>query len=132
MVFGVKNLKVQHVTNQRMSFRLPVNTEAAMFREDDEHLSRPEECILVDISTGGACVTCACRYPEGKAVRLRMEMVRGEGYMSFVGQVVRAQEREEGGYEYGILFAQLRRSQINSLLKDIAEYQKETERLLLD
>lgn len=128
----VNQLQYIPYQNSRGSQRQPVKVNAQLYAVEDTRLDRPQPCQLVNISTGGACVTCACRYPEGKAVRLRMEMVRGEGYMSFVGQVVRAQEREEGGYEYGILFAQLRRSQINSLLKDIAEYQKETEKLLLD
>ncbi len=122
MVFGVKNLKVQHVTNQRMSFRLPVNTEAAMFREDDEHLSRPEECILVDISTGGACVETDYIHSEEEVIQLRFKL---EDYpvMVFLGQIVRGAEYTSGRYRYGVLFAQPKPEELTTLTRTLYNIQ---------
>lgn len=122
MVFRLRDLKEQHVVNQRMSFRLPVNTEAAMFREDDEHLSRPEECILVDISTGGACVETDYIHSEEEVIQLRFKL---EDYpvMVFLGQIVRGAEYSAGRYRYGVLFAQPKPEELTTLTRTLYNIQ---------
>ena len=122
MVFRLRDLKVQHVINQRMSFRLPVNTHAAMFREDDEHLTRPEECVLVDISTGGACVETEYIHSEEEVIQLRFKL---EDYpvMVFLGQIVRGAEYSAGRYRYGVLFAQPKPEELTTLTRTLYNIQ---------
>lgn len=122
IVFRLRDLKVQHVINQRMSFRLPVNTEAAMFREDDEHLSRPEDCVLVDVSTGGACVETDYIHSEEEIIRLRFKL---EDYpvMVFLGQIVRGAEYTSGRYRYGVLFAQPKPEELTILTRTLYNIQ---------
>lgn len=122
IVFRLKNLKVEHVVNQRLSFRLPVNTPAAMFRQDDERFARPEECVLVDISTGGACVETDYIHSLEEVVQLRFKL---DDYptMTFLGQTVRGAEYTPGRYRYGILFAQLRPEELTTLTRTLYNIQ---------
>lgn len=122
IVFRVRNLKAQHVINQRLSFRLPVNTAAAMFRQDDERFTQPEDCILVDISTGGACVETDYIHSDEDVVWLRFKL---EDYptMAFLGQIVRGNEYSSGRYRYGVLFAQLKQEEQTALTRTLYNIQ---------
>ncbi|WP_322170792.1 PilZ domain-containing protein [Acutalibacter caecimuris] len=122
IVFRIKNLKAEHVINQRLSFRLPVNTPAAMFRQDDDHFTQPEECVLVDISTGGACVETDYIHSDEDVVRLRFKL---EDYptMAFLGQIVRGTEYSAGRYRYGVLFAQLKQEEQTALTRTLYNIQ---------
>ena len=122
IVFRVKNLKVEHVINQRMSFRLPVNTHASLYRADDERFNRPEECVLVDVSTGGASVETEYIHPEEEVLQLRFKL---EDYpvMTFRGQIVRGAEYTAGRYRYGVLFAQLKPEELTTLTRTLYNIQ---------
>lgn len=132
MMCALDQLQYIPYDNNRKSQRHPLNISAELYDIEDTRLDRPIPCMVHNISTGGACISVHEQYPEGKEIRIRLEMIKGEGYMSFVGQVVRAEPLGDEEYEYGILFAQLRRSQMNNLMADVARYQKETQKLLLD
>lgn len=127
IVFRVKNLKVEHVINQRMSFRLPVNSHASLYRGDDERFNRPEECLLVDVSTGGACVETEYIHSEEEIIQLRFKL---EDYpvMTFRGQIVRGAEYSSGRYRYGILFAQLKSEELTTLTRTLYNIQTNNRR----
>ncbi len=110
----VKDLQVESRNEERESFRLLVNSPASLHRQEDDHFRKPEECILVDISAGGACVESEYVHVEDEVLRLR---VRLEEYapMDFLGQVVRCTQRPGGRFRYGILFAQLTEEEITNL-----------------
>lgn len=122
IICRLKDLKVEHVVNQRLSFRLPVNCAATLYRQDDERFARPEECILVDISTGGACVESEYVHPEDEVLQVRFKL---EEYptMTFLGQIVRAFEYSNGRYRYGILFAQLKQDELTTLTRTMYNIQ---------
>lgn len=122
IICRVKNLKVEHIVNQRLSYRLPVNCAATLYRQDDERFSRPEECVLVDISTGGACVESEYVHAEDEVLRVRFKL---EEYptMTFLGQIVRAFEYSNGRYRYGILFAQLKQDELTTLTRTMYNIQ---------
>ena len=73
----------------------------------------PEDCQLVNISTGGCCVESEYVHSEDEVVRIRIKL---EEYSPFnhIGQIVRCTERN-GKFQYGILFAQLTEQEITSL-----------------
>lgn len=114
--FKLKNIQVETHPENRDSFRLPVNVPVSLYRQDDEHYKNPEECILVDISTGGACVQSEYIHVEDEVLRLR---VRLDDYapLNFLGQIVRCTEYTQGQFRYGFLFAQLTEEEITSLNK---------------
>ena len=72
--------------------------------------------MLVDISTGGACVQSEFMHAEDEVLRMKIQI---EEYapMTVVGQIIRAYEHSPGLFRYGILFAQLKEEEITSLTK---------------
>lgn len=128
----VRELELIPYDNQRSSFRQVLNVPAAFYAMEDTYLNMPQECRILDISTGGARVASSYRYTEGDVLRLRGELVKGSGYMSFTCKVVRVTPGGNGGFEYGVLFAQLKQRQITDLTNDIRQIQKDTQRKLAD
>lgn len=112
----LKNVKMAVVDNQRNNFRLYMNVPAWLFRESDEKYLRPEECTLVDVSTGGCCVESEYVHEEEEVLRIKLKL---EDYqpMYFLGQIIRASETKEGVYRYGILFAQMREDELTALTR---------------
>ena len=54
-IFKLKNLKVESHAENRDNFRLPYTAPVSLFRKEDDHFRHPEECTLINISTGGCC-----------------------------------------------------------------------------
>lgn len=110
----LKNIQMVTHPEHREAFRLPLSVPVSLYRRDDEHYKSPEECTLVDISTGGACVQSEYIHSEDEVVRMRVKL---DDYtpLSFVGQIVRCTEHAPGQFRYGLLFAQLTEEEITSL-----------------
>lgn len=102
--------------NHRDAFRLAVNVPISIFFFNDERCERPEKCTLVNISTGGCCIQSEYLHGEGEVLRLKVKL---EDYvaMDFIGEVIRVVECAPNEFRYGILFAQLKKEEINSLTK---------------
>ena len=112
-VFKVKDMKAEVHDETRENFRLPLTAPAFLYRKDDDHYRHPEDCQLVNISTGGCCVESEYVHSEDEVLRIRIKL---EEYSPFnhIGQIVRCTERN-GKFQYGILFAQLTEQEITSL-----------------
>lgn len=112
----LKNLKVENHEESRDNFRLPYSTPITIYRQDDEQLSNPEQCQLVNISTGGCCIQSEYVHMEDEVIRISIKL---EDYtpLKFLGQVVRCSNQVRGVFNYGILFAQLTEPEITSLNK---------------
>ena len=121
-VFKLKNLKVEHHSENRDTFRLPVSAPVSLYRPDDERQRNPESCTLINISPGGCCVQSEYIHMEDEVVRIRVKL---EDYapLSFLGQIVRCVEHAPGQFWYGILFAQLTEQEISSLNKTLYNLQ---------
>ena len=109
----VKDMKAEVHDETRENFRLPLTAPAFLYRKDDDHYRHPEDCQLVNISTGGCCVESEYVHSEDEVVRIRIKL---EEYSpcNHIGQIVRCTERN-GKFQYGILFAQLTEQEITSL-----------------
>lgn len=121
-VLRLKSLKIEHHVEHRDNFRLPFTTPVSLYRSDDERQRNPEECTLVNISTGGCCVQSEYVHMEDEVVRIRVKL---EDYapLNFLGQVVRCVEHAPGVFWYGILFAQLTEQEITALNKTLYNLQ---------
>lgn len=121
-VFKVKSLKQEIHPENRDNFRLPFTAPVSLYRPDDERLRNPEECTLVNISTGGCCVQSEYIHVEDEVLRVRVKL---EDYapLNFLGQVVRGVEHSPGQFRYGILFAQLTEQEITALNKTLYNLQ---------
>lgn len=112
----LKNLKVESHEESRDNFRLPYSAPITIYRRDDEQLSNPEQCQLINISTGGCCIQSEYVHMEDEVIRIHIKL---EEYapLKFLGQVVRCSNQVRGLFNYGILFAQLSDPEITSLNK---------------
>lgn len=121
-VFKVKDLKVESHPEHRTAFRLPYSASASLYRKEDTLFSRPEECELVDISTGGCCIQTDYVHMEDEVLRIRIKI---EDYapLTFLGQIVRCMDRGQNKFRYGILFAQLTDRETDSLNKTLYNLQ---------
>lgn len=115
-VLKLKNIQIETHSENRDAFRLPLSAPVSLYRQDDEHYRSPEECILVDISTGGACVQSEYIHSEDEVLRIRLKL---DDYspLNFIGQIVRCTEYAPGQFRYGFLFAQLTEDEITALNK---------------
>lgn len=110
----LKDIRVETHTENRDSFRLPINVPVSLFRKDDEKFKNPEACVLIDISAGGACVQSEYVHMEDEVLRIRVQL---EEYspLTFLGQIVRCEDEGQGKFRYGILFAQLTEAESTNL-----------------
>ena len=102
--------------NQRDAFRLVVNAPVSVYSYDDERMTRPEKCTLIDISVGGCCISSEYLHGEGEVLRIKIKL---EDYvdLNLVGEVIRVMERGRDDFRCGILFAQLTREEHQALTK---------------
>lgn len=108
--------------NQRESFRLTVDIPIYVSEAADKNMKLPQKCNLVNISSGGCCISTRDLHDEGEVLRLRIKL---EGFeaMDLVGEIIWAAESADNEYRYGILFAQLKREESNALVKMIFHFQ---------
>ena len=120
--FKVKNLKTESHSENRDTFRLPFTAPVSLYRREDDHYKNPEECTLVNISTGGCCVQSEYIHMDDEILRIRVKL---EEYapLNFLGQIVRCVEHAPGLFRYGILFAQLTEQEITTLNKTLYNLQ---------
>ncbi len=78
--------------------------------------------MLIDISTGGACVESEYVHPEDEVVFLRFKL---DDYptMTFKGQIIRGSEHKDDRFRYGVLFAQLTRDELTNLTRTLYNIQ---------
>ena len=114
---------VQEVRDDlRDAFRLTVNIPITIFYYDDEHMQLPMDCTLVDISTGGCCISSEQAYEDGEVLRLRIKL--GDYVpMNLVGEIIRVTECGYKDYSYGILFAQMEKGEQDNLTRTIFNLQ---------
>ena len=103
-------------------FRLQMGVPAAMHYPSDETFSNPEECLLVDISTGGACIESEYIHAEDEVLRLRVKLL-DYAPMEFIGEITRVVEYQPGKFRYGFLFAQLNERELTELTRTLYNIQ---------
>ena len=120
--YKLKNLKIENHSENRDTFRLPFTAPVSLYHKEDDHYKNPEDCQLVNISTGGCCVQSEYIHMEDEVLRIRVKL---EDYapLNFLGQVVRCVEHAPGQFRYGILFAQLTEQEITTLNKTLYNLQ---------
>lgn len=102
--------------NHRRNFRLAINTPISIFYLNDERRERPEKCVLVDISTEGCCIQTEYLHGEGEVIVLKVKL---DEYiaMDLVGEIIRVNDCGTNGFRCGVLFAQLKKEETESLTK---------------
>lgn len=121
-LYKLKDLKIERHAENRDTFRLPFTAPVSLYRKEDDHFKNPEECQLVNISTGGCCIQSEYIHMDDEVLRIRVKL---EEYapLNFLGQIVRCVEHVPGQFRYGILFAQLTEQEITTLNKTLYNLQ---------
>ena len=122
LVCRFKDVKTRPIQETRDNFRLILHTSAELYYMSDSSRSNPEECTLVDISIGGACLESEYLHAEDEVLRLKVKL---EDYvpMEFVGEIIRVVEYGPGRFRYGFLFAQLQESERVDLTRTLYNLQ---------
>lgn len=118
----LKHVKTRNMPELRHDFRLHMGIPVTMYYQADEQLSAPEECTLVDISVGGACIESEFLHAEDEVLRLKVKL---EDYapMEFLGEIIRVVEYTPGKFRYGFLFAQLKETELTELTRTLYNIQ---------
>lgn len=122
LVCRLKDVKVKAISEQRHDFRLQLGIPVTMYQCADEARSNPEECNLVDISTGGACIESEYLHAQDEVLRLRVKLL-DYAPMEFLGEVIRVCEYQPGKFRYGFLFAQLKERELTELTRTLYNIQ---------
>ena len=122
VVGRLKDVKGKPIPENRHDFRLRMNVPVTMYYPRDTAFSHPEECTLVDISTGGACIESEYLHGVDEVLRLKVKL---EDYapMEFLGEIIRVAEFQPGKFRYGFLFAQLRERELTELTRTLYNLQ---------
>jgi len=116
ILLRINHVKVVPRDEQRANFRLPIDAAVTLYYEEDEHMQNPEQCKLVNLSTGGACIQSEYIHGEGEVLRLKIQL---EDYapMTFLGEIIRVEEPSHGVFRYGFLFAKLNQNENTALTR---------------
>lgn len=122
LVCRLKDVKIRPVAEQRHDFRLHMNAPAILYNMADETRNNPEQCVLVDISVGGACLESEFLHGEDEVLRLKFKL---ENYapMEYMGEIIRVVEYQPGKFRYGFLFAQLSEPELTDLTRTLYNIQ---------
>ena len=122
LVCRFKDIKLKPIQETRDSFRLMMRSPAELYYMSDDKRSNPEDCILVDISTGGACLESEYLHAEDEVLRLKVKL---DDYvpMEFVGEIIRVVEFKPRKFRYGFLFAQLKEAERTDLTRTLYNLQ---------
>ena len=122
LVCRIKDVKRKPIQEARENFRLLMRSPAELYYMTDDKRTNPEDCALVNISAGGACLESEYIHAEDEVLRLKVKL--GEYVpMEFVGEIIRVVEFEPGRFRYGFLFAQLKESERMDLTRTLYNIQ---------
>lgn len=101
----IRDLDGHYVKERRQSFRIKVDHPSALSLSDKNEDA--EQCMLLNISTGGACVRSEFLHREDDVIYLQSSFGDTEVYTR--AQIIRVMETPDmpGVYDYGILFPSL-------------------------
>ena len=118
----IRDVKLKPVQESRENFRLMARLPAELYYMSDDKRTNPEDCTLVDISAGGACLESEYLHAEDEVLRLKVKL---EDYvpMEFVGEIIRVLEYRPRRFRYGFLFAQLKESERAELTRTLYNIQ---------
>lgn len=116
IILKLRDLHIVPYDEHRANFRLSLNIPMNLYYEHDERFQNPEECVLLNISTGGACIGSEFLHAEGEVLRMKAQ-IDEYAPVSYLGQIIRVEEPEPGKFRYGFLFAQLDENEITALTK---------------
>lgn len=90
---------------RRKHIRVAVNKRVWISNfDEDTSASNLEDCLIVDISEGGACIQSAARYNVGQPLAFTYQDFMEDGLRPVLGTVMWSRQYSENEYRYGIQF----------------------------
>lgn len=106
---------------RRKHKRVTVNKRVWVHDFDGDTLSAvPKDCLILDISEGGACVQCSVRYMEGQPLAFTYQDMMEEGLRPVIGVVMWSKRHSEADYRHGIKFLGLSTQMLRSIRDQVA------------
>lgn len=118
---------IQYKT-KRKTIRYPIYPPANIYLLDDALRRSPQPCLLINISTSGACVVSKYSYALRQVLEIHIELAAGCGRFAHCCQVIRTAPRKEGRFEYGLSFPGLDQMGYDHLCLEIQAVQREMEK----
>lgn len=86
----------------------------------------PQDCLIIDISEGGACIQCSARFKENQPIAFTYQDFMEEGFRPVVGVVMWCKQYSERDCRYGIKFLGLSTQMLRRIQDIIARQAEET------
>lgn len=79
-----------------------------------------KDCLIVDISEGGACIQCSVRYAEGQPLAFTYQDFIEEGLRPVIGVVMWSRQHSKTEYRHGIKFLGLSTQMLRRIQEQVA------------
>ena len=79
-----------------------------------------KDCLIVDISEGGACIQCSERYQEGQPLAFTYPDFISDGSRPVAGVVMWCRQHSETEYRHGIKFLGLSTQMLRKIQDQVA------------
>ena len=112
----VERLALVKKRDNRASVRIDVDLDGFLSFEGLQ-----EPCHVVNMSTGGVCVSTPVRHNVGEKLILWLTLPVESGTLTLPFQILRINERRHGYFEYGCKFLEMDGEQEDRLIRSIFE-----------
>lgn len=86
----------------------------------------PQECLIVDISEGGACIQCSAHFKENQPIAFTYQDFMEEGFRPVVGVVMWRKQYSGRDFRYGIKFLGLNTQMLRRIQDIVARAAEKT------
>lgn len=124
-IWQAEHLSLIKRSNDRAFFRMETSLTGKLASMGQ--LNAPaEECRLLNISVGGACVSTGVRHDVGDKLLLWTKLTPDSEPIQVACQIVRINERKYGSFEYGCRFLSLSEAEEERILQIIFDMQRQS------
>ncbi len=102
----VESLTVARIGNERAFFRLDTDLDAVVTTFGGFSAGE-QNCRMLNISVGGACILTEQKFHEGDKFLLKVKLLEDRPMSVMFCEVLRIIERDDAKYEYGCRFLEL-------------------------
>ena len=108
---------------ERRKHRRIVINKRAWLCDFDENPSpaSSKDCLVVDISEGGACIQCSALYKEDQLIAFTYQDFMEEGFRPVAGVVTWSKQLSDQDYRYGIKFLGLNTQMLRRIQDIVAQ-----------
>ena len=91
------------------------------------HPADPQDCLVIDISEGGACIQCSACFQENQPIAFTYQDFMEEGFRPVAGVVMWRRQYSERDFRYGIKFLGLSTQMLRKIQDIVAVSAKKTD-----